>query len=213
MITLNSRFQRVNGRMEDLLGEIKKGHAFCIADLSPDPKSGYCHRIGSNFQSCQLIAVDIDNSVTEHIVGEGHQVSYDLEFDFNDDGKVDMIPFENGIEGFEKGEVAYHKRRLGSIGGDEELEYRSFEETAQHQFVRNYASFMYTSASHTDDWNRFRIVFLLPEKIHDPKRISQITKYIASQFGRSADTQTISAVQCFYGSQDCEAIFLGNELN
>lgn len=213
MSTLNSRFERVNGRMEDLLEEVKKGHAFCIADLSPDPKSGYCHRIGSNFQSCQLIAVDIDNSVSEQFVGEGHELSYVEEFDFKDNGKVDLIRFSNGIENTEHGEIIYRKRRLGSIGGDESFEYRSFEETAQHQIVRDYASFMYTSASHTDEWNRFRIVFVLPEKIYEPKRVSQISKYIASQFGRATDTATVSAVQCFYGSQDCKAIFFGNELN
>lgn len=213
MATLNSRFQRVNGTMEDLMEDIKRGHAFCIADLTPDPKSGYCHRIGANFQSCQLIAVDIDNSVTEHIVGEGKRINYDYEFDFKDNNKPDIIPFENGIEGFEIGEMHSFKRRLGEAGEDEELEYRSFEETARHNFVQNHASFMYTSASHTEEWNRFRIVFQLPEKIHDSKKIKQITKYIKNLFGRASDDQTISAVQCFYGSENCKVIWFGNQLN
>jgi len=213
MSTLNSRFQRVNGRMEDLLEEIKKGHAFCIADLTEDQKSGYCHRNIGNFSSCQLIAVDIDNSVTEHTIGRSQQISYDYEFDFKENGKVDIVPFENGMEVDDLEKVIYHKRRLGSGGGDEELLYRSFEDTIQHQIVRDHASFVYTSASHTEEWNRFRIVFQLPEKIYDTKKVSQIAKYLANAFAPASDTQTVSAVQCFYGSEDCKAVFFGNVLN
>ena len=199
MQTFNSRFQRVNGSMEDLLEEIKRGYPFCISDLAEDSKTGFCHRDKSNFSSCQIVAVDIDNSVTEYHEGDG-----------------DMFPAatdeEKGIGG-KLGEVKTYKRRLGSAGGDEELLYWSYDDILNHSTVTDHASFVYTTSSHTEEWNRFRIVFVLEEKIYDTKKVSEITKYLSEKFGPASDTQASSAVQGFFGSEDCKSVFFGNFLN
>jgi hypothetical protein len=199
MQTFNSKFQRVNETMEKLLEDIKSGYAFCIADLAEDSKTGFCHRDKSNFSSCQIVAVDIDNSVIEFIEGDG-----------------DIFPTESDEEqgiGGKLGEVKTLKRRLGSAGGDEELLYWSYDNILNHSIVRDHASFVYTTSSHTDEWHRFRIVFVLEEKIYDTKKVSEIAKYLSNIFGPASDTQASSAVQGFYGSKDCKSVFFGNFLN
>ena len=143
MHIFNNKFERVQGTMQDLMEEVKQGHAFCIADLEEN-KSGFCHRQGDNFLSCQIIAVDIDNSDETYDIDDGSWEELD----------EDGITIESGIEVSRKDKLFKMKTKL------EGNDYWSIDDIQKHNFVKDYASFIYTSASHTEDWHRYRIVFV-----------------------------------------------------
>lgn len=196
MHTLNNKFERMQGSMSDLLQEIIKGNAFCIADLE-ETKSGFCHRESNSFLSCQIIAIDIDNS--------------DIFFDVDDGSFEELdeegVTIESGIDISRQGKVIKCNIRL------EDENYWTLDQIKEHSFVKNYASFIYTSFSHKEDHHRYRIVFELPEKIYDPKKITQILKYFQKMFDPASDRNCVSSVQAFYGSQGCQTIWFGNQLN
>ncbi len=195
MHIFNNKFERVQGTMEDLMKEVQQGHAFCIADLEEN-KSGFCHRLTDNFLSCEMIAVDIDNSFEDIIT--------------NDDGSWDIEDEEgNTIEsGIDEKAIGKSYRYNFKLDGED---YWSLENIQNHSFVKNYASFIYTSASHREDWHRYRIIFKLPQKILDPKRISQILKWVQKMFDPASDKNCVASVQSFYGSEGCKTIWIGNE--
>jgi len=89
--------------------------------------------------------------------------------------------------------------------------YLSFEDAKNNKELQRTASFIYTTASHSKDHNRFRIIFVLKNSIADRDRFQKLIKHLTSTY--SGDKAPTSVVQGFYGSTNAEHEFWGNVLD
>jgi len=89
--------------------------------------------------------------------------------------------------------------------------YLSYHDILDDPFVKNHASFVYCTPSHTDEWNRCRIFFVLEKKITDTAIQKKLNKILTSYF--NGDTATTTNCQIFYGSNNAEHKYLGNSIN
>jgi len=87
----------------------------------------------------------------------------------------------------------------------------SMEYLVKDSFISKYASFLYTTTSHTPEEPRARVIFLLDKPIHQATNYTNAVKSILWLFD-SADRQCKDAVRFFYGSMNCEMMHLGNVL-
>jgi hypothetical protein len=90
-------------------------------------------------------------------------------------------------------------------------EYLTYNDIIKDDFIRKNASFVYTSFSHTAEWNRFRIVFILKNDITDPVKHKKIFKVLNTLF--SGDDATSATAQVFFGATNAEFQFYGNILD
>jgi len=90
-------------------------------------------------------------------------------------------------------------------------EYLPFDIAAADPFVVENALLIYTSPSHTEEWHRFRIVFLLPEKIHDIVEWAEIATALIKKYDSDKSCKNID--RFFYGHSMCEMHVYGNQLD
>ena len=80
----------------------------------------------------------------------------------------------------------------------------TLNEACNNDFVRKYASFIYTTPNHTEQAHRFRIVFTLNRRIFDAD------SYFCAEDALSdyvpLDPSTKSCAQCFYGNEGAHII-------
>jgi len=81
-------------------------------------------------------------------------------------------------------------------------------------FVARYASFLYTTPSHSDTAPRARVVFVLDTPIHQAKNYVLVSTAIIWLFAGVADRKTKDACRFFYGGRpgETDAAYLGNVL-
>jgi len=75
-------------------------------------------------------------------------------------------------------------------------------EALEHPFVKAHCSLIYTSPSHTADWHRFRLIFLLPEFVSDVPTYEAIVRLTMDEL--PCDPACKDAVRMFYGSTTAE---------
>jgi hypothetical protein len=102
----------------------------------------------------------------------------------------------------------YNATTKGRVSDEE---YLTYESILQDDFIRKNASFVYTTASSTDDWNRFRIVFILQTPILNKEAHSNLFKSLNNMY--LGDDATSANSQIFYGSKDASSEFFGNLLS
>jgi hypothetical protein len=78
----------------------------------------------------------------------------------------------------------------------------TLEQALEHPFVKRYCSLIYTTASHTAEWHRFRLVFLLPKYIDNVEQLEEAIKFLQQQFPHDPSCKDASRV--FYGSTTAE---------
>lgn len=90
----------------------------------------------------------------------------------------------------------------------------SFEGILQDEFIRNYASFLHTTASHTKEHPRARVVFVLDREIYSVKKYSLLTEAFAETYktNGAADPSCKDPVRIFFGATGCDVLQLGNIL-
>jgi len=86
----------------------------------------------------------------------------------------------------------------------------TIDEVTAHPFVTNYCCFIYTTASHTKENHRFRLVFQSERSIFDKKEMTQIMNGLLLKFG--GDESCKDACRIFYGSSDASIIKIGKTL-
>lgn len=86
--------------------------------------------------------------------------------------------------------------------------YWSYDEAVNDPFVNKNALFIYSTPSHTDEHNRFRIVFQLPETVNEKEEVIRLNKALSFKF--SGYVAVTSCVQSFFGSTNSKSIFFGN---
>jgi P4 family phage/plasmid primase-like protien len=89
--------------------------------------------------------------------------------------------------------------------------YLPFDIAAADPFVVENALLIYTSPSHTSEWHRFRIVFLLPNTIHDIVEWSEIASAFIKKFDSDKSCKNID--RFYYGHTFCEMHIYGNQLS
>jgi len=83
----------------------------------------------------------------------------------------------------------------------------TIDEIVQNALVKEHASLLYTTVSHTDDAHRFRLVFVLPRTIECPNEMKWATKALEKRLG--SDPSATDAARWFAGSHGCEFQLLG----
>lgn len=86
----------------------------------------------------------------------------------------------------------------------------TMSEAVELPYVQMFASFLHTTASHTDEHNRFRIVFELAEPIADATLYRNAISGLIQKFG--GDKSTKDAARFFYGFTKAEVIRFGKVL-
>ncbi|WP_017995800.1 plasmid replication protein, CyRepA1 family [Rhizobium leguminosarum] len=86
----------------------------------------------------------------------------------------------------------------------------SLDEAREHPLVKESATLIYTTCSHTEDENRFRIVFVLQETIKDPEKFHKLTSILGQKLG--GDSKATDAARIFYGNTSALIYRLSNGL-
>lgn len=86
----------------------------------------------------------------------------------------------------------------------------TLEHAMASDFVKNYASMLYTTVSHTLEHHRFRIVFELEREITDAEEMKNAYRGISKKFG--GDPSCTDACRMFFGSKDSNPTTFGNKL-
>lgn len=84
------------------------------------------------------------------------------------------------------------------------------ENMMEHDFVKQYCSFIYTTVNHTEEDHRFRIVFELEETITDPNIMKHAMSGLLKKFG--GDPSCKDPTRMFFGSKGCKLHQLNNTL-
>lgn len=87
----------------------------------------------------------------------------------------------------------------------------TFESLSQNPFIAKYASFLYTTPSHTEEKPRCRVVFVLDRPVLDGSKFALLAESLVYRFGL-ADTKCRDCCRIFYGSKNCQVLELGNVL-
>ena len=82
----------------------------------------------------------------------------------------------------------------------------TIEQALAHPIISQHAVYLYPTPSHTPDWHRFRIVFILPEAISDPAIYKTLIATVGAQHIPGYDPSTTSITNLFYGHEGCEPI-------
>jgi hypothetical protein len=90
----------------------------------------------------------------------------------------------------------------------------SIEYLMDDEFIVNNASFIHTTASHTPDAPRSRVVFLLERPIYNREKYALLTEAFANTYAKtSADPSCKDPVRIFFGAEDCDYTYLGKMLS
>lgn len=85
----------------------------------------------------------------------------------------------------------------------------TLEESLADDFISKYCSIIYTTQSHTEEVNRFRLFFVLPRTIDNPLDLRYATRALASKLG--GDKAVVDAARMFYGSKNAKTYIRKNK--
>ena len=89
----------------------------------------------------------------------------------------------------------------------------SIERLSQRDFIQRNAALIHTTASHTEDNPRARVLFILERPIYSRRKYSILTEAFADAFtDRGADQSCKDPVRLFFGAEGCEVLRLNNVL-
>lgn len=86
----------------------------------------------------------------------------------------------------------------------------TLDEALNTEFIKNFAGFIATTASHTDQNHRFRIIFPLERRIFESKQYKALHEGMQKEF--PSDPSASSSAQGFYGAVDPKIILIGKSL-
>lgn len=84
----------------------------------------------------------------------------------------------------------------------------------ENSFIKEHASFLHTTASHTDRKPRSRVVFILEKPVYNESSYSLLAEAFADTFSTNggADQSCKDPVRLFFGSENCSVTRLDNVL-
>ncbi len=78
----------------------------------------------------------------------------------------------------------------------------TISEALEHDFVKQHCALIYTTASHTPEWEKFRLIFVLPEYVEGADTVEAAIKFLLEQFPHDPACKDASRV--FYGNTKAE---------
>lgn len=87
----------------------------------------------------------------------------------------------------------------------------TLEEAMNDPFILNNACLLYTTASHTPENHRFRLVFQLPHTVTDPEVIRALLRGLVRKY--PADKANTDPARQFYGARGCSTHLFGKALS
>ncbi len=147
--------------------------------------------------SAQLSPVEmVSDDIINHLVGHGWPICC---ADLHVDQKTGFAK-RNG-DAFKSAQI---------VGVDVDNGKHSFDDIEADPYFRKYASFAYTTASHTAENPRYRVMFITEEPIRNAKDYKAITTALAERFG--GDTNARDAVRIWFGAKNAQIHVWGNIL-
>ena len=83
------------------------------------------------------------------------------------------------------------------------------DELLNHEWVKQYGAFVYTTPSHTDNEHRLRLVIVLEKAIIDKDTLKNLMKALVKVFPQ-ADQQCVDAARLFHGNTNAQVSMLNN---
>ncbi|WP_395449054.1 plasmid replication protein, CyRepA1 family [Aminobacter sp. UC22_36] len=111
------------------------------------------------------------------------------------------------FEGNSRAKKNFIEASIVSVDVDDGM---TLDEAMQHELVTKYATIIYTTCSHTDDNNRFRIIFVLENPIDSYETIEALASSLASRL--SGDSRTTTSANLFYGNTNANVWTFNNGL-
>ena len=94
---------------------------------------------------------------------------------------------------------------------DTEDDNSRLETLIQDPFIERYAGLLYTTASHTEDRPRARVLFFLDRPIYDAAKYAELATALLWHFGQ-ADQSCKDPARLFFGAVNCQTAISGNIL-
>ncbi|HEY9825084.1 MAG TPA: plasmid replication protein, CyRepA1 family [Stenomitos sp.] len=180
--TLAVNFCDIEGTLNDVVQRVKKGHALCAGLLNGQ------RRAKANVIGSQWVLLDIDNSkgATDEqgnpVDDQGRPIRIGKHFVDVEGNVIDES------DGRKQAKVYHHQMTI--------------DEAIAHPFIKKYCALIYTSASHTEDWHKFRLVFLLPQFVEGSDTIEVLVRYLMEHLPHDPSCKDASRV--FYGNTNAE---------
>lgn len=91
--------------------------------------------------------------------------------------------------------------------------YQTIEGTLEDEFIKENASFIYKTFSHSENWEKFRVVFILDKPLQDNDEVEQAYQFLMDKFP-NADKGTKDSSRIFFGgTQGVTEIDFNNTLS
>lgn len=92
-----------------------------------------------------------------------------------------------------------------------EPHYQSMANVLANEFVQKYASFVYKTFNYSEDWERFRVVFILNTPLMTNEQVTKAYTYLLQKFP-DVDSVASASARLFYGGNAAQEINYANEL-
>lgn len=106
--------------------------------------------------------------------------------------------------------INFLSSQILALDFDTDDELSSFDYLANIEFVKKYASFIYTTPSHTPLAPRARVVFKLSNPVYNGNAYQIFLSALINMF--NSDAVCRDATRVFYGSEGCDVLALNNTL-
>lgn len=123
-----------------------------------------------------------------------------------DSAQILAIDIDNDIKSYNNVTKKYDKRIKSKEEG-----YITYQEALIDQFVMENALFVYTTPSHQELFNRFRIVFVIEQFINNAEVYRNAITPLIERLGGDKSCSNIDRL--FYGNSNCRLEYFGNILN
>ena len=87
----------------------------------------------------------------------------------------------------------------------------TLDEILNDEYTQKYCSFIYTTVNHSEENNRFRIIFELEEGIEDGQRMKHALSGISKKYG--GDPSCTDPCRMFYGAEGCDVHYIDKTLS
>lgn len=121
--------------------------------------------------------------------------------------KINMIQQQVLALDFDNTIKDKYKQKIKATGEN----YQSYSTIKQNDFIQKYASFMYKTFSYSNDWEKFRVVFILDTPLYSNEDVRVAYKYLREKFP-SSDPKTVDSSRLFLGGKSAEEINFKNKL-
>lgn len=100
--------------------------------------------------------------------------------------------------------------RSAVVGVDIDNGLVTLDDLRKDPYLQRYAAFAYTTASHTPESPRLRVIFALQQPVDDAARYKQLVQVLSEAY--QGDANARDAVRLFYGSPGAEVCYWGQTL-